>query len=280
MAGLDTRFHLAWQYHNATLGVDQIVWKKIDPAIEADIEYTPFQKYVGFGTHPAIAGENSGKIAIVYMTNDGKVNCTYSGNDGDAWSTVTVTTGTYPDIYYRYGKFYATYIDTGNLYIVNSTDGAAWGTPTRINDVDGTVVAEENSVDLHEGGIVWVDSRGDDKDLYYQQIFPPIQRPDLVISIKSGIGLGVKADITNNGSAAATNVSWQIKVIGGPFTRVLTDKTGTIESIAVGATETVSTGMFFGLGKIAITANVDCDEGSSAQDTGDGFQLIIITIVN
>ncbi|HVQ01468.1 MAG TPA: hypothetical protein VMT57_08140, partial [Candidatus Thermoplasmatota archaeon] len=67
MVDLPSAFQLTWQYNNQT-GANQIVWKKIDPSVEADIEYTPYQLYVGEGTNPAIAAfDNS--TAIVYMNN-------------------------------------------------------------------------------------------------------------------------------------------------------------------------------------------------------------------
>ena len=65
-------------------------------------------------------------------------------------------------------NLYCAYIDGGNLYLTISDDGGmTWGTPEQINNEAGTVVAEENAVDIHAGGIVWVDSRGADLDIYF-----------------------------------------------------------------------------------------------------------------
>jgi hypothetical protein len=282
------RFHLTWQYHNVTAGKDQIVWKKVvctgTVPEDVDIEYTHFQKYIGEGTHPSIAGSNDGKIAIVYMNPDGNVSCAYSGNDGESWTTTKIAIGTYPDICLYKGKFFASYITGGNLYVVNSTDGATWSTPTRINDVDGKVVAEENAVDIHAGGIVWVDSRGTDKDIYYYQLFNREPKPKLVITITPGFALGVNAVIRNNGSAPATNVKWEIKITGGLFGLINKTFNGTISSIAVTEEKPIKSGIVFGLGTITIEVTATCDEYPiwgipPAVQKGDGTQLFILTSV-
>ena len=45
-------------------------------------------------------------------------------------------------------------------------------TPVQMNDEDGTVVAEENCIDVHEAGIVWVDNRelNDYQNIYYAEL--------------------------------------------------------------------------------------------------------------
>lgn len=73
-------------------------------------------------------------------------------------------------------------------------------------------------------------------------------------SMKGGFGLKLK--IKNQGTADASNVEWQIQVTGGIFGRINVDKSGTINTIAKGASATVRTGMFFGFGKIQITIKI------------------------
>ena len=181
IANLNDRFHLTWQYHNATTGKDQIVWKKIIPTIESHIESTPYQAYIAEGSYPAIAAYDT-HVAIVYM-NGTSVNCAYSDNDGETWNITTIATGAvYPDIEAVEGTFYVAYIDSGNLYLTVSPDGGrTWSGPLMTNDVDGTVVAEENSVAIHHGGITWVDNRADDYDIYWAKL-PHIDDFPLTIS--------------------------------------------------------------------------------------------------
>ena len=170
-ATLPDTFHLTWQYYNATEDADKIVWKKIDPAVEADIEFTPWQEYVAFGTNPSIEAFEDGAnthVAVVYV-NEGNVECVYSSDDGETWEgPATVATGSYPALRAIGKNLYCAYIDGGNLYLKISEDGGmTWGAAEQINDEPGTVVAEENAVDIHVGGIAWVDERGADLDIYF-----------------------------------------------------------------------------------------------------------------
>lgn len=162
------------RYHTVVYNVDteSVIWKKVDPAVEQDYEYTPYQATIGSGTNPAIAAYNT-NVAVVY-TASGEVKCAYSVDDGESWETTTIATGSYPDICAVGTTMFASYISGGNLYLVMSTNGGAtWGAAEQVNDVDGTVVAEENSVDMHSAGIVWVDERNEDYDLYYAPLAGP-----------------------------------------------------------------------------------------------------------
>lgn len=285
MVNFEDRFHTVVQYTNDTTG-PHIVWKKIVPAEQPDYEYTPYQTTLTNGTNPAIAGFDNGEIAIVY-TDGGEVKCIYSDDDGDTWTISTVAaSGSYPDIYAwedvaNPRAFHCTYIDGGNLFLVNSTDGGAtWNAAIQINSEEGTVVAEENSVDIHHGGIVWVDSRGDDYDIYYYELFEPIPEPELEVTITPGIGLGVKGTVKNIGEAVATDVEWTLKVLGGILGLIDVEVTDIETGLAPGDEFPIETGLFFGLGAIEITATAECAEGKSAQATADGVQLIILTKVN
>jgi hypothetical protein len=284
MVNFADRFHTVIQYTNVTTG-PHIVWKEVVPAVQPDYEYTAFQKRVADGSNPAIAayGTNGQNVAIAYVNLTGAVRCVYSIDEGVTWTNSTIApAGSYPEIYAHRNKFYAAYINEGNLFVINSTDGATWGTPTKINNQDGTVVAEENSVDIHDGGIVWVDSRNTnttDKDIYYYQLFLPVPAPKLTITITPGFGIGVKAVVKNNGNAVGTDVDWEIKVIGGIFGRINKTASGTIASLAIGAEESISSDMILGLGSITITAKAICVDSTAPPQTKDGTQLFIFTSV-
>ena len=151
---------------------EKIIWKKIVPAEECDYEYTPYQKTVADGTNPTIAAYDN-QVVILYM-NGGQVKCIYSSDDGTTWSQpATITVGGYPDAYAVGNIVYAAYVNNANLYLVSSEDGGAtWGDPVQMNDVDGSVVAEENCIDVHEAGIVWVDNRESNgyQNIYYAEL--------------------------------------------------------------------------------------------------------------
>ncbi len=180
MTNLDDRFHVVWMYHNETTDVDQIVWKKVVPSIEPDIEYTPYQRYLSNGSYPAIAAYNQ-HVAVVY-THGGSVKCEYSNDDGETWYTVMVAEGgTFPDIEAVAGIFCATYTVEGDLYLVTSDDGGAtWSAPVQLNSIPGSVVEEENCVDIAYPYIACVDRRGSDLDICVYSLFPPPPPPELI----------------------------------------------------------------------------------------------------
>ncbi|MCK4365420.1 MAG: PKD domain-containing protein [Thermoplasmatales archaeon] len=183
MVDLGDRFHTIIQYNNETTG-EHIVWKKIVPAEQPDYEYTPYQDTIATGENPSIAAFDDGKggnVAVAYV--DGSdVKCIYSFDDGENWDTSTIGLGGYPDIYAIGDIFYCAYIYSGDLYLSTSDDGGEiWSTPEQINDEPGTVVAEENAVDLYSGGVVWVDERNADLDIYYAsfEIGDPPEAPTI-----------------------------------------------------------------------------------------------------
>lgn len=108
-------------------------------------------------------------------------------------------------------------------------------------------------------------------DVWLIKFGPEPGAPTLSLMITGGLGIHVK--ITNNGTADATNVSWQVHVEGGILHHINKTMQGMVD-VAVGETKTVGTGMFFGLGSIQVTASVD-DETKLAE----GRQLLILSIL-
>ena len=153
------------------------------------------------------------------------------------------------------------YAKNGNVYLVKSTDGGAtWSEPEQINEVDGTVSMEEKCIDICSRGIVWIDTRNGNKDIYFATLPAPIIKIDL-----AG-GFGVKANVCNEGSEAAENVPWSVDLTGLVF--VGKHSEGTIDTLNPGESVTVGPGLVFGFGPTTITANVG---GTTA--TASGFVL-------
>jgi hypothetical protein len=85
-------------------------------------------------------------------------------------------------------------------------------------------------------------------------------------------GFGVSVVISNTGTADAEQTQWTVEVNGGLFGLLKKTFTGTIDHLAGGASESVSTGVLFGLGKIQITATA-----GDASLTKEGIQFFIFT---
>jgi len=100
--------------------------------------------------------------------------------------------------------------------------------------------------------------------------------PNLTIDFIGG-GFGVNAVIKNNGTADATNVTWNITLNGGLI--LLGGETkGTIPIIPAGNESVIKSTLIIGLGKTIITVAASCDEGSSTVRTVNGFIILFIVI--
>ncbi|MBN1280012.1 MAG: hypothetical protein JXA00_00010 [Candidatus Thermoplasmatota archaeon] len=108
-------------------------------------------------------------------------------------------------------------------------------------------------------------------DVWVIKFAPEPGTPALSFTVTGGLGVHVK--ITNNGTTNATNVAWQVHVEGGILHRMNSTENGTVD-IAVGETKTIKTRIFFGLGRIQVTAMV-----GDATKTVEGTQLLILSIL-
>jgi hypothetical protein len=169
---LGDRFHTIIQYNNPNED-PKLVWKKIVPNEQPDYEFTFYQDTIANGTNPSIAAyktKRSAQIAVAYVDSY-VVKCIYSSDDGENWNTSIIGIGTFPDIYASGEKLYCAFINSEDLFLSHSEDGGEiWSAPEQINDKDGSVFEKENSVDLHQAGIVWVDNRGSDLDIYWSSV--------------------------------------------------------------------------------------------------------------
>jgi len=88
-------------------------------------------------------------------------------------------------------------------------------------------------------------------------------------------GFGITLNVKNFGTAAASNISWEVLVTGGAFGKINIDKSAAISTIAAGGSQVAKSGMFFGLGLIQIEAQI----GDEVLE-GAGSQYFIFTKLN
>ena len=219
----------------------------------ADIEVWPWQMYIAEdATDPEVSAGGS-NVCVVY-TQDGDVKCSYSSDDGETWGvSIVASDAGFSSVYVAGNNVYCAYVKDGNVYrVISENGGAAWGQSEQINDVDGTVAGEADSVHLIDSGVVWTDTRNGAKDVYFGG---GISTPVVTVKSISG-GFGVSAEIANEGTADATNVQWSIDLEGG-LVIIGSHADGTISTLAAGTSQTVKIGFVLGIGGVTITAAAD-----------------------
>jgi hypothetical protein len=162
---------------------------------------------------------------------------------------------------------------TGSAYVFNRT-GTTWIQEAKLVASDGSNMDTfGNSVALDDNTI-FIGNMFDTVYGYHTgsaYIFIKSNPPDLNLNISGG--LGIKIIIKNNGTTKANDVEWQLHIKGGILGRISGTMNGTID-IPAGQSRSFSTGIFFGLGPITITA-----KAAEEEQTSTGMQLVIFSIV-
>jgi hypothetical protein len=256
--------------------------------------WTQQAKLVGSDTAPGdtfgIYAVIDGDTAIVGAPNDDDIGL-YSGSafvftrSGTTWTEQAKLHGSDEDIYDWFGGAISLEGDTvligsaddeeqgpgsGSAYVFTRT-GTTWTEQQYLLASDGK--SNDNF-----GWPVYLD--GD--TAFIGAFYDPTQGPNagsvyvftktnLTFSISGG--LGIKAEITNNGATDLTVIPWEIHVEGGILGLINKTLNGTI-NITAGDTLDVGKMMLFGLGRITITAKVADEE-----QTATGTQIIIFSMV-
>jgi len=118
-------------------------------------------------------------------------------------------------------------------------------------------------------------------DMHGQQFFDRITVNHFLINITvdavKGVLFGVSARLTNTGAATASDVAWNITVLGGAFGFIHSLSESTISSLAPGDTATIRTsGLIFGLGRIEIT--IEVVSGETWVGTGTVFGPFVMGV--
>jgi hypothetical protein len=144
---------------------------------------------------------------------------------------------------------------TGSVYVFGRT-GSSWAEQQKLlasdaaaGDIFGNAVAVDRNIALI--GDYFDSISGVYVGSAY--VFTKGEISDLQLSVKGGLGVSIV--IKNNGTTSINGVDWQIHVEGGIFKSITKTVNGTVD-IAAGKSKRVTTGLFFGLGPVAITAKV------------------------
>jgi len=164
-------------------------------------------------------------------------------------------------------------VESGGVYVFTS-DGTNWIEQQKLLASDGESGDSFGGAVSIEADHALIGAVGDDEQGYMSgsaYVFSREGAPNIQFDIKGGLGVNLK--ITNNGTVKSTVADWQINVKGGILGLINKTVNGTID-IPAGGSETVGTGIFFGLGPITITAKVTDEE-----KTAEGTQFIILSMV-
>jgi hypothetical protein len=215
-------------------------------------------EYLGLGTDPDVSGSGN-KVCVVYVE-EGDVICKSSTTQptydpGFNWHTSTVDTDACAPAVYMAGEVvYCAYVKEGNVYLKTSEDGGlTWGASEQKNDVGGTAIAEKGSVDIGKTGIAFTDNRNENYDIYFQSVTTAPASYLVIESISGGRGIG--AIITNYGDAPIEHLNWSITIDGLIF--VGKEKSGTLSSLAPGASMMIHLDFMLGFGPVTATFTAD-----------------------
>lgn len=228
--------------------------------------------------YPSVAANNDNVVILAQTDANGQsdIICYYSNDKLSTLETSIVADSLDDDVFpeVRHAEdntFVATFVSNEVLYKTISEDGGmTWSEPEALDDV----VEEYKTAAITDfaAQALYQKQAGDDIDLWLVDPLYEISTPVLEITSISG-GVGVSATVENTGIATANDVIFDIKVSGGLLGLVSKQVQAPFATLDVGASETLETGMFFGIGPITIDVKASASNAGEVTEQKSGFLL-------
>jgi hypothetical protein len=218
---------------------------------------------------------------IIVSQREGDIYAYYSANGLASVSEIMLAEdGANPKVVHvEENKAICTFIKDGQVYVTETEDGGeSWSAIEAIDEYENdNVPGVRGASDVSAVGASWVTENDD--SVYFSLVGTP---PPIVEITEIKGGIGVKATIANTaipGAADATNVAASMSVTGGILGLINKNKEVTGETLAVGDSITLKSGLIIGLGPLTVEVSVTCDEGSSDSEIAEGRQILFFSML-
>jgi len=121
--------------------------------------------------NPDLVAENGRCFVICEVENE--IVCYYSHDNGESFdSSIVSANGILPSVSLVGDTIICSYIINNNLYTKTSENsGVSWEDATQINEIDGSVLSQDSSIDLFGDNLVWADDRSGDNIVYFGKAY-------------------------------------------------------------------------------------------------------------
>jgi hypothetical protein len=149
---------------------------------ENDWPYFTFE-----GAHnPALAADSGNCYCVCEL--DGNIVCYYSNDNGDNFQdSFVATNGQCPAVSAIGDTVICSFIRDGDVYAAKSVDGGVnWHEFSAINEISGSAIEEESSIDIASAFVVWTDNRNSNNEIYFAPVGTPPLKPENLNGQQSG----------------------------------------------------------------------------------------------
>jgi hypothetical protein len=185
----ETYFEAMELQDDSDIGIDDGVFLEycwVEPGNDAWWE-NDWPTFTFEGAHNPALVADSGNCYCVCELN-GSIVCYYSNDNGETFqSSLVATNGQFPAVSASDKTVICSYIRDGDLYAAKSVDGGVtWHEFSAMNDVSGSVVEEESSIDIASVFVAWTDNRNTNNGIYFAPVGTAPLKPQDLTGPQSG----------------------------------------------------------------------------------------------